>query len=58
MSDLRAKIGREIYVAIERLGAEVELLAIVGSYGDTLDDDEIHEMLEEYNGGRRIIDKL
>ena len=35
---LRAQIANEIYIAMERLGADPNLLSIVGSYGDTLDD--------------------
>jgi hypothetical protein len=50
--DINAQIAREIYTALERLAADPELLAIVGSWGDTLADADVLRMLEEYNAGR------
>jgi hypothetical protein len=47
--DLKAQIAGEIYVALERPGAEPELLAIVGSWLDTLPDVEVLAMLRDYN---------
>ena len=41
----------EIYRAFEALGADRKLLATVGSWGDTLDDDEVLELLREWNYG-------
>jgi hypothetical protein len=38
---LKAKIAREIYLVLEDLGADDHLLSIIGSWGDTLDDEEI-----------------
>lgn len=32
---IQAQIAAELYTALERLGADAELLAIVGSWGDT-----------------------
>lgn len=46
---LKVKIGDEIYRAAEALGASPDLLAIVGSYGDTLDDQDILSALQHYN---------
>ena len=51
-TDIKAQIASEIYTALERLGADDELLAIVGSWRDTLDDAEVLSMLLEYNAGR------
>ncbi len=52
-SNLTAQIADEIYTALERLDADTELLAIVGSWGDTLDDDaEVLTLLRDYNAGR------
>ena len=34
---------------MERLGAGPELLSIIGSYGDTLEDEEVLALLREYN---------
>jgi hypothetical protein len=53
---VRIPLGREsqgadrarAYVALERLGAEQELLAIVGSWCDTLCDADVLSMLREY----------
>jgi len=42
-------LAREIYRAFERLDAGPELLALIGSIGDTLGDDEIAQLLKDYN---------
>jgi hypothetical protein len=34
--ELKAAISRELYRSMEKLGADPQLLALVGSYGDTL----------------------
>ena len=47
--DLRAEIGGEISEAIQALGGGMRLLSIINSYGDTLDDEEILDLLEDYN---------
>jgi hypothetical protein len=52
---LAAQIAREIYIAMERLGAAPELLSIVSSYGDTLDDEEILALLQEYNATGQVL---
>ncbi len=49
---LKAQIADEIRAALERLDADAELLAIVGSWGDTLDDADVLSMLRDYNAGR------
>jgi hypothetical protein len=41
----------EIYIALERLGADEELLSIVGSWR-TLSDEQIFLLLREYNADR------
>jgi hypothetical protein len=51
-ADVRTQIVGEIDKALERLEADEELLAIVGSWRDTLDDAQILAMLREYNAGR------
>ncbi len=40
-ADLKAQIADEIYAALERLGADEELLAIVGSWRDTPSDPDV-----------------
>jgi hypothetical protein len=52
VSDVRAQIVGEIYAAFERLDADEELLAIVGSWRDTLDDREVLSQLRDYNASR------
>jgi hypothetical protein len=55
--DITAQIAGELYAAFERLDADPELLAIVGSWRDTLGDFEVLTMLREYNAGRPILHK-
>lgn len=45
----------ELYKAFERLDAPPDLLAIVGSYGDTLSDDEVLRLLREYNRTGKVL---
>jgi hypothetical protein len=47
--DIKAQIAAQLYTTLERLGADKELLAIIGSMNDTLTDMEVLRMLEEYN---------
>jgi hypothetical protein len=47
--DIKAQIAAQLYTMLERLGADEELLAIVGSMNDTLTDMEVLRMLDEYN---------
>jgi hypothetical protein len=42
----------EIYDAAERLGADRYLLAAIGSYRQTLSDDEVLEELRRWNAAR------
>ena len=46
---IEGQIRSEIYRALELLGADRKLLAAVGSWGDTLDDGEVLELLTEWN---------
>jgi hypothetical protein len=45
----KAAIAREIYRAMEKLGAPMQLLSLIGSYGDTLDDEHVLAYLRSYN---------
>jgi hypothetical protein len=58
MTETERAIRRELYVALERQGADRQLLAIVGSWGDTLPDDEILAMLRDHNAGRPLFQSL
>ncbi|MGP2409864.1 hypothetical protein V2A84_09620 [Yersinia sp. 2553 StPb PI] len=42
-------IIRELYKALINLGADTHLLCIVGSHGDTQSDEDVLEMLQQYN---------
>ena len=43
------KIVRELYLAVEFLKGDPGLLACIGSWGDTLDDAEVLDMLKSWN---------
>lgn len=45
----KPSLASEIYRAFKNLDAPVDLLAIIGSFRDTLSDAEIAELLKEYN---------
>jgi hypothetical protein len=46
---LQDKINAEIYKAVEKLGGDIHLLAIIGSMGDTFPDINILAELEHWN---------
>jgi hypothetical protein len=50
-----AQIIQQLYIAMERLGADPDLLAIVSSYGDTLDDIDVLTLLREHNETGKIL---
>jgi hypothetical protein len=52
-ADVHYAIGREIYTILERLGCGSDPLSIVGSYGDTMSDLEVLELLMQYNNPHR-----
>lgn len=49
VKDINADIKNEISLALEILGADRQLLGIVGSWGDTLSHREILRLLREWN---------
>ena len=49
LSKIDGQIKEELYKALELLGAESDLLAIVGSWGDTQDDEWVLNELREWN---------
>jgi aryl-alcohol dehydrogenase-like predicted oxidoreductase len=53
--DTRQKITAELYAALERLGVDEELLAIVGSMKDTTTDKEVLRLMEEYNRSGKVM---
>lgn len=46
LTETQQKIVRALYNELERLGASVDTLAAVGSWGDTLQDEEVLSILE------------
>jgi hypothetical protein len=47
--ETKAAIARELYLAMGKLGAPPALLALIGSYGDTLDDGDVLTYLRANN---------
>jgi hypothetical protein len=54
---VRAQIANEFYTTLEQLSADPELLAVVGSWRDTLNDDEILEHLKSFNRTGKVLYK-
>lgn len=52
---IKAAIASELYGAFERLNAPPDLLSIIGSYGDTLEDSEVLQLLKEWNATGKIL---
>ncbi|MDR7940116.1 hypothetical protein RIU82_09195 [Enterobacter soli] len=46
---MKMALAKQLIIALQNLGAPVELLCIVGSYGDTQDDESVLDALEQYN---------
>jgi hypothetical protein len=46
---IKAAIALEFYEAARKLGAKSDLLSIIGSYGDTLKDQDVLEALRYWN---------
>lgn len=46
---IKAKIAHELYEAVRKMDANSDLLSIIGSYGDTLGDEEVLDRLREWN---------
>jgi hypothetical protein len=55
--DVRAQIANAFYTMLEQLSADPDLLAVVGSWRDTLNDDEILEHLRSFNRGGKVLHK-
>ena len=48
-ADCKATVASELYEALKKLGAKSDLLGLVGSYGDTLEDEEVLDRLRKWN---------
>ena len=55
--DVRVQIANEFHTTLEQLSADPELLAVVGSWRDTLNDDEILEHLRSFNRTGKVLHK-
>jgi hypothetical protein len=53
--DRRAAIAHELYTILENLGADPQVLAVISSYGDTLDDKDILSLLKNYNETGKVL---
>ena len=49
MDEVTGQITQELYKALERLGAKSDLLGIVGSWGDSLPDQDVLQMIRAWN---------
>jgi hypothetical protein len=53
----RSGTGRAISWRLQKFGAPIELLALVGSWGDTLTDEELLHDLRRFNQTGSIFDE-
>ena len=54
MSEIDLKIINEIYTILEKLNANDELLSVIGSWKDTLEDDQILNELVKINNSIEV----
>jgi hypothetical protein len=52
LDTVNREIIRELQRAMDALGADPELLATVGSWGDRLEDEKVLENLKAWNAGK------
>jgi hypothetical protein len=50
--DLATEIVHELGKTVAKLGAQSDLLCIIGSFRDTLDDEEVLDMLKDWNADK------
>lgn len=51
MTDQEQIFFKNLSIALQKLGADSTLLAIIGSWKDTLPDEDVVQMLENWNAG-------
>jgi len=51
---MQAAIVREIYRAMEKLGAFPKLLGVIGSWGEALSEEDVWKMLRTWNEEGRL----
>lgn len=52
--NIKDEVIGEIYKAFETLGAGSHLLSIIGSIGDTQSDDDVIELLQDFNNDKTL----
>lgn len=52
---IKSDIAYQIYVAMKDLNAPPELLSIIGSYGDSLSDEQVLRYLRDWNETGKVI---
>lgn len=57
-TEIDTKVKDEICKMFHKLGASIELLAVVGSWHDTQDSDDILVMLKKLNSDASIWDSI
>ena len=57
MSDLRNEIGTAIGKILAAHRFPIELISVVNSYGDTLDDAEVLDLLNDFIASGRVIER-
>lgn len=56
---LKHEIIREALKALKRFADDdIDLLCIIGSYGDTLPDEDILSLLREWNAGKSLLNEV
>lgn len=58
MTDIQKAIFNEMHRALANCGATLDLLCITGSFGDTLDDKTILEMLTQWNKDTELTEEI
>ena len=56
--DVKADIAKELYRALDDLCADPQLLSIVGSYGETLTDEQVLCYLKAFNETGAIFSRM
>lgn len=46
---IKAKIAHELYEAVRKMDPKSDLLCIIGSYGDSINDEDVLERLRQWN---------
>lgn len=53
MTTMQAAIEDQIYLAMKKLGAPPTLRGVIGSWGDTLTEEQVWTMLNDWNQAQK-----